>query len=144
MPILKHYLIYTPYSMWKTFLEKTCQKLHLHFFLQSLLTAIHMLVVSTSDGPWLSQFRRLIFCFYSIKGVNTWCNANSISFKSHSIRVTFKICAVLGAQGIRATGFRRAQGNQHCAKFESHTNRVTFETNAIRMTSSVQALRCHL
>ena len=29
-------------------------------------------------------------------------------------------------------GFKRA-------KFESHTNRVTFETNAIRMTSSVQA-----
>ena len=46
---------------------------------------------------------------------------------------------VLGAQGIRATGFKRAQGNAHCAKFESHTNRVTFETNAIRMTPSVQA-----
>ena len=52
-------------------------------------------------------------------GVNTWCNANSVSFKSHSIRVTFKICAVLGAQGVCATGFRCAQGNQHCAKFES-------------------------
>ena len=48
---------------------------------------------------------------------------------------------MLGAQGIRATGFKCAQGNAHCAKFESHTNRVTFETNAIRMTSSVQALR---
>ena len=46
---------------------------------------------------------------------------------------------VLGAQGIRATGFKLAQGNAHCAKFESHTNRVTFETNTIRMTSSVQA-----
>ena len=46
---------------------------------------------------------------------------------------------MLGAQGIRATGFKRAQGNAHCAKFESHTHRVTFETNAIRMTSSVQA-----
>ena len=54
--------------------------------------------------------------------------------------MTFKICAVLGAQGIRATGFRHAHGNQHCAKFESHTNRVTFETNTIRMTSSIQAL----
>ena len=60
-------------------------------------------------------------------------------FKSHSISVTFKFCAVLGAQGIHATGFKRAQGNAHCAKFESHTKRVTFETNAIRMTSSVQA-----
>ena len=75
------------------------------------------------------------------RGLNTWCHSNSVSFKSHSIRVTFKICAVLGAQGIRATGFKRAQGNAHCAKFESHTNRVTFETNAIRMTSNVQALR---
>ena len=55
------------------------------------------------------------------------------------IRVTFKICAVLGAQGIRATGFRRTQGNQHCAKFESHTNRVTFETNAISITSCIHA-----
>ena len=60
-------------------------------------------------------------------------------FKCHSISITFKFCAVLGAQGIRATGFKRAQGNAHCAKFESHTNRVTFETNAIRMTSRVQA-----
>ena len=34
-------------------------------------------------------------------------------FKSHSISVTFKFCAVLGAQGIRAMGFRRAQCNQH-------------------------------
>ena len=54
--------------------------------------------------------------------------------------MTFKICAVLGAQRIHAMGFRLAQGNQHYAKFESHTNRVTFETNAIRMTSSIQAL----
>ena len=29
---------------------------------------------------------------------------------------------MLGAQGIRATGFKRAQGNAHCAKFESNTN----------------------
>ena len=49
---------------------------------------------------------------------------------------------VLGAQGIRAMGLKRAQGNAHCAKFESHTNRVTFETNAIRMTSSIQATDC--
>ena len=48
-------------------------------------------------------------------------------FKSHSISITFKFCAVLGAQGIRAMGFKRAQGNAHCAKFESNTNRMTFE-----------------
>ena len=38
------------------------------------------------------------------------------------------------------TIFKRAQVNQDCAKFESHTNRVTFETNAIRMISTIQAL----
>ena len=32
-----------------------------------------------------------------------------------------------GAQGIRATGFKRAQGNVHCTKFESNTNEMTFE-----------------
>ena len=67
-------------------------------------------------------------------GENTCCNANSVI-----IRVTFKICAVLGAQGIHAMGFRRTQGNQHCAKFESHTNRVTFKTNAISIASSIHA-----
>ena len=48
-------------------------------------------------------------------------------FKSYSISVTFKFCAVLGTQGIRAMGFKRAKGNTHCAKFESSTNRMTFE-----------------
>ena len=62
--------------------------------------------------------------------MNFYNHHNRVSFKSHSIR---------GAQGIRATGFKRAQGNAHCTKFESHTNRVTFETNPIRVTSSVQA-----
>ena len=33
----------------------------------------------------------------------------------------------MGAQGIRATGFKRAKGSMHCAKFESNTNRMTFE-----------------
>ena len=54
--------------------------------------------------------------------------------------MTFKICPVLGAQGIRAMGFRRAQGNQHWEKFESHTNRVSFETNAIMMIVKVHPL----
>ena len=27
-------------------------------------------------------------------GLNTWCHSNSVSFKSHSISVTFKFCAV--------------------------------------------------
>ena len=52
----------------------------------------------------------------------------------------FAQCWVPRESEIRVMGFKRAQGNQHCTKFESHTNRVTFETNAIRMTSSIQAL----
>ena len=48
-------------------------------------------------------------------------------FKSHSISATFKFCAVLVAQRIHATGFKRAQGNVHCTKFESNTNGMTFE-----------------
>ena len=51
-----------------------------------------------------------------------------------------KFCAVLGAQGIRATGFKHPQGKAHCTKFESNTNRMTFETNAISTTSDIQAL----
>ena len=58
--------------------------------------------------------------------------------------MSFYLCyfqiLVQGAQGIRATGFKHAQGNQHCAKFESHTNRVTFETNAIMMMVKVHPL----
>ena len=50
-----------------------------------------------------------------------------------------KFCAVLGAQGIRASGFKRAQGNTHCTKFESNTNKMTFETDAISTTSDIQA-----
>ena len=34
---------------------------------------------------------------------------------------------VLGAQGIRAMGFKCTQDNAHLAKFESNTNRMTFE-----------------
>ena len=60
-------------------------------------------------------------------------------FKSYSISVTFKFCAVLGAQGIHATGFKHTQGNTHCAKFESDTNKMNFDTNAISTTSDIQA-----
>ena len=59
-------------------------------------------------------------------------------FKSHSISVTFKFCTVLGAQG--ATGFKRAQGNAHCAKFESNTNRMTFEYAPNMMIVKVRPL----
>ena len=38
---------------------------------------------------------------------------------------------MLGAQGIGATGFKRAQGNAHCAKFESNTNRFTFDLHQV-------------
>ena len=49
-------------------------------------------------------------------------------------------CAVLGAQGIRATGFKHAQGNAHCAKFESNTNRMTFECAPNMMIVKVHPL----
>ena len=62
-----------------------------------------------------------------IKRMNFYNHHIRSIFKIHSISVTFKFCAVLGAQGIRATGFKRAQGNAHCTKFESNTNRMTFE-----------------
>ena len=66
---------------------------------------------------------------YTSGCLNTWCSDNQ----------SMKYCAVLGAQGIRATGFKGAQGNAHCTKFESNTNRMTFETNAISTTSDIQA-----
>ena len=66
------------------------------------------------------HFKQLWVLPYECRGLWAWILAvilsYSVSFKSHSIRVTFKICAVLGAQGICATGFKRTQGNQDCAK----------------------------
>ena len=50
---------------------------------------------------------------------------------------------MLGASGIRATGFKRAQGNAHCAKFESNTNRMTFEYAPNKMIVKVHPL-CNL
>ena len=58
-----------------------------------------------------------------IKGLNIWCSDNSVSFKTSSISGTFKFCMMLGAQGICATWFKRAQVNKHYTKFESTTNR---------------------
>ena len=75
-------------------------------------------------------------------GMNTWCNANSVSFKCHSISVTFKFCAVLVALCAPEPRSTDSLGTQHCANFESHSNRVTFETNAISITSSIHA-QCH-
>ena len=43
-------------------------------------------------------------------------------FKSHSISVTFKFCAVRVALCTL-----EPLGTQHCTKFESNTNRMTFE-----------------
>ena len=77
---------------------------------------------------------------YSTRGVNTWYHANSISFKCHSISVTFKFCAVLVALCAPEPRSTDSLGTQHCANFESHSNRVTFETNTISITSSIQAL----
>ena len=50
-------------------------------------------------------------------------------------------CALLGNQGICATGFKHAQGNEHCAKkmlFKSTTNKSTFEHALINMITDIQ------
>ena len=62
-------------------------------------------------------------------------------FKSHSISVTFKFCAVLGAQGIHATGFKRKQGKAHYTKFEGNTNRMTLEYAPNMMIVKVHPLK---
>ena len=71
--------------------------------------------------------------------MNFYNHHNSVSFKSHSISVTFKFCAVRVALCTLEPRSTDSLGTQHCTNFESHSNRVTFETNAIRMTSSIQA-----
>ena len=81
----------------------------------------------------------IILLSFFIKRLNIWCSDNSFSFKSLSIRSAFKFCAALGNQEIRATKFKPAQGNKHCAKFESTTNRWTFEINIIITTPCIQA-----
>ena len=58
-----------------------------------------------------------------------------------SVSKVILLCTVLGAQGIHAMGFKHAQGNAHCAKFESYTSRMTFETNAICTKSDIQPPR---
>ena len=63
-----------------------------------------------------------------------------MNFYNDYIRSIFKFCAILGAQRIPTTGFNHAQGNAHCAKFESNTNKMTFETNTNRMTSDIHTL----
>ena len=87
------------------------------------------------------QSRNLFWYKVRGQGVNTWCNANSVSFKCHSISVNFKFCAVLVALCAPEPCSMDSLGTQHCANFESHSNRVTFETNAISITSSIHALR---
>ena len=57
-------------------------------------------------------------------GLNTWCSANSVSFKSHSISVTFKFCAVRIAMCALEPRSTDSLGTQHRAK-ESNTNRMT-------------------
>ena len=48
-------------------------------------------------------------------------------FKSHSISVTFKFCAVRVALCALEPCSTDSLGTQHCAKFESNTNRMNFE-----------------
>ena len=63
---------------------------------------------------------------------------NSVSFKCHSISVTFKFCAVLVALCAPEPRSTDSLGTQHCSNFESHSNRVTFETNAISRQNDIK------
>ena len=47
-------------------------------------------------------------------------------------------CLVLVAEGIHAMGFKHAQNDAHCAKFESYINRMTFKTDTICTTPDIQ------
>ena len=75
-----------------------------------------------------------------IMRMNFYNHHNSISFKSHSISVTFRFCAVLVALRALEPRSTDSLGTQHCANFESHSNRVTFETNAIMVIVKVHPL----
>ena len=71
----------------------------------------------TGEGAANTQCKRekkglLLYVGSATTGLNTWCSDNK----------SMKFWGVLGAQGIRATGFKHAQGNKHCTKFESTTN----------------------
>ena len=46
-------------------------------------------------------------------GLNTWCHSNSVSFKSHSIIVTFKFCAVCVALCALEPRSTDSLGTQH-------------------------------
>ena len=101
---------------------------------ESLLNTIW----SYAETPGIFDFKK-----DKLTGLNTWCHSNSVSFKSHSISVTFKFCAVRVALCALEPRSTDSLGTQHCANFESHSNRVTFETNAISVISSVHPQWCH-
>ena len=60
---------------------------------------------------------RMNFCNHCIRNI----------FKSYSISVTFKFCAVRVALCALEPRSMDSLGTQQCAKFESNTNRMTFE-----------------
>ena len=46
-------------------------------------------------------------------GLNSWCHSNSVSFKSHSISVTLKFCAVRVALSALEPRSTDSLGTQH-------------------------------
>ena len=77
--------------------------------------------------------------------MNFYNHHNSVSFKSHSISVTFRFCAVLVALRALEPRSTDSLGTQHCANFESHSN-----SNAIMVivkvhpqSKSVLPAMCH-
>ena len=68
-----------------------------------------------------------LFCNEVSKRMNFYNHHIRGIFKSHSISVTFKFCAVRIALCALEPCSMDSLGTQHCAKFESNTNRMTFE-----------------
>ena len=62
-------------------------------------------------------------------------------FKSHSISVTLKFCAVCVALCALEPRSTDSLGTQHCTKFKSNTNRMTFEYAPNMVIVKVHPLR---
>ena len=60
-----------------------------------------------------SYFHKYIYWYRPRLGLNTCCHSNSVSFKSHSISVTFKFCAVRIALSALEPRSTDSLGTQH-------------------------------
>ena len=73
------------------------------------------------------------------QSLTIWCSLNSVSFKSHSISVTLKLCTVRIALCALEPHSTDSLGTQHRAK-ESNTNRMTSGIQAHSFTKWVHCM----